>query len=259
VPKTYDPRYYGEIKSGSRRSAEAIVPIVLALVKPTSVVDVGCGAGTWSRVFLDARIPDVLGIDGRYVDTRTLQIPPANFKPHDLREPLQLDRRFDLAISLEVAEHLPASYADQFVATLVRYAPVILFSAAIPSQGGQGHVNEQWPGYWVQKFGQHGYLPIDCIRPRVWDRNDVEWWYAQNALLYTTRDRIDSDPALYDAWSRTNPEWLAFPHPRNYLLKAWQRHNPMPADLVQMAMSMPARVQRFLNATRSSARSHRHY
>jgi hypothetical protein len=193
---------------------------------------------------MEAGITDVLGIDGAYVDRGALQLPPDKFKPHDLRQPLKLDRTFDMAISMEVAEHLPARYADEFVALLVDLAPAVLFSAAIPQQGGRRHVNEQWPAYWAQKFATHGYLAIDCIRPQVWDRDDIEWWYAQNTLLYIVRDRVESDASLKEAWTRTNPEWLAFPHPRNYLLKAWQRHNPMPADLLQIASQLPTRVLR---------------
>lgn len=232
-----------------------IVPIVLSLVNAQSVVDVGCGVGTWSRAFLTAGVPDVLGIDGAYVDRSMLQIPLQNFVPHDLRRPLELDRKFDLAISLEVAEHLPHLYARDFVATLVRLAPVVLFSAAIPQQGGRGHVNEQWPAYWVEKFAEHGYLPIDYVRPKVWDRDDVEWWYSQNMLLYAAKETIQSDPQLTNAWSHTNPDWLAFPHPRNYLLKAWQRHNPMPVDLVQMAGTLPGRLQGLVERMRARRRA----
>ena len=63
----------------------------------------------------------------------------------DLAQPLQIDRRFDLALSLEVAEHLPPECGSEFVQTLTDLSSVILFSAAIPFQGGTDHLNEQWP------------------------------------------------------------------------------------------------------------------
>lgn len=109
---------------------------------------------------------DVLGIDAPYTDRSRLRIPDELFLARDLTVPLSLERRFDLALSLEVAEHLPAAAADHFVASLTRLASVILFSAAIPDQGGEGHLNEQWPDYWVERFAAHGFGVADVLRSR---------------------------------------------------------------------------------------------
>src|SRR5205085_11975533 len=106
------------------------------------------------------------------------------FRAIDLREPFELPRTFDLAVSLEVAEHLPASSASAFVESLTRLAPAVLFSAAVPHQGGWNHLNEQWPQYWAEIFARHGFFPVDCLRERFWDRPNVRWWYAQNMVLY---------------------------------------------------------------------------
>lgn len=92
----------------------------------------------------------------------------------DLRTCPNLKRSFDLACALEVAEHLPADVANQFVALLVNAAPVEVFSAAIPRQGGKGHVNEQWPTYWASLFANHGYMAVDCIRPAVYGNEHVD-------------------------------------------------------------------------------------
>ena len=128
-------------------SAKEVVPHILELLRPESVVDVGCGVGSWLAVFREHGIEAFLGVDGAYVDGDLLQIPLEKFLPPDLSKPLQLDRRFDLAVSLEVAEHLPEECAATFVASLVALAPVVAFSAAISHQGGHQNVNEQWPGH----------------------------------------------------------------------------------------------------------------
>ncbi len=151
------------------------------------MIDVGCGQGTWLSVFAEYGATDVNGIDGDYVDRDRLEIPADRFHGQDLSRPLAVERTFDLAVSLEVAEHLPEVACDGFVESLTRLAPVVLFSAAAPYQGGQNHVNEQWPEYWAERFARHGYLPVDCLRRRVWANPDVEWWYAQNALLFVAR------------------------------------------------------------------------
>ena len=184
LASTYDAKFYDGLAGDVRSSAEVVVPIVVDLVQPLSVVDVGCGRGTWLDVFRGHGVGDVVGVDGPHIAPEDLEIPLEAFVRHDLREPLDLGRRFDLATSLEVAEHLPAEMAEQFVGELVAHAPAVLFSAAVPRQGGKGHVNERWPSYWSGLFEELGFVPIDVVRPAVWRDARVAFWYAQNVVLY---------------------------------------------------------------------------
>jgi SAM-dependent methyltransferase len=213
----YTKRFYEEIRNGSIRSAEVMVPLVLHLLPVHSVVDVGCGDGSWLSVFRKLGVDEILGIDGEYVDRSVLQIPGDRFQVADLTRPFSLARVFDLAISLEVAEHLPAGCASAFVESLCRLAPVVLFSAAIPFQGGNHHINEQWPDKWAELFRNHGYLPVDFIRKRVWQNEAVEWWYAQNALLFAHENLLESNRALKAEFEQTSASQLCLIHPRNYL------------------------------------------
>lgn len=213
----YTSDFYRELRSGAARSAEVIVPLVTNLLRPASVVDVGCGDGTWLAVFLKLGAPEILGIDGDHVGPDLLQIPPGSFRAIDLTRSFNLDRTFDLAVSLEVAEHLPAECARAFVESLTRLAPAVLFSAAIPFQGGNHHVNEQWPDQWAAIFRGHGYLPVDCIRRRVWQNDDVEWWYAQNTLLFVQSTLLERNATLKAEAERTSGDQLRLVHPRNYL------------------------------------------
>jgi len=174
----YDAAFYEAQAPGSTRSARVVAPLVLSKFHVRSLVDVGCGLGTWAAVFQELGVKDVWGVDGEYVDRDRLQISSDRFIPADLAKPLILDRRFDLAICLEVAEHLNAEAAPTLVESLSRLADVILFSAAQPGQDGTQHVHEQWPTYWATLFDSYGYSPIDCIRPLIWEHPDVDWWYA---------------------------------------------------------------------------------
>src|SRR4029077_4199049 len=97
---------------------------------------------------------------------------------------------------LEVAEHLPGFSAGAFVESLKKAGPVGRFAAAIPFQGGVNHVNEQWAEYWVKLFAQRGYGVIDCIRRRIWDNEQVVYYYAQNMLIFCRRDVLQNHPAL---------------------------------------------------------------
>jgi SAM-dependent methyltransferase len=165
------------------KSPNVIVPILLGQILPKSVLDVGCGIGTWLKIFNESGVEDYLGIDGEYVDRKMLKIPLDKFQAIDLRTNWNLNRKFDLVISLEVAEHLPAKCADDFVESLTNHGETILFSAAIPGQGGQHHINEQPPAYWQSKFERHGFFFHDTIRPLIWENEKIQWWYKQNIFL----------------------------------------------------------------------------
>jgi SAM-dependent methyltransferase len=216
----YTKAFYEQVRSGARQSAEIIVPLVLQLLPVRSVVDVGCGDGSWLAVFRELGVKEVLGVDGEYVDKSFLQIPQDCFQAVDLTKHLRLGRVFDLAVSLEVAEHLPADFAPILVECLTRLAPLVLFSAAIPFQGGINHINEQWPAEWAALFREHGYVPVDLIRKRVWHNDAVEWWYAQNTLLFARADLLESNLTLKAEFEQTNSSQLALVHPKQYLYLA---------------------------------------
>jgi cyclopropane fatty-acyl-phospholipid synthase-like methyltransferase len=162
----------------------------MELVKPKSVLDVGCGIGTWLKAFEENGVTDYKGLDGNHVDRSLLKIPKDKFQAQNLMEPWDLRRKFDLVISLEVAEHLNESASDLFVEMLVKHGETIIFSAALPKQEGQNHLNEQWPSYWQEKFEKHGYYFHDVIRPKIWFNPNVQWWYSQNMFL-VTREKSD--------------------------------------------------------------------
>lgn len=215
---SYTRNFYDSRKETADRSAEVIAPLVMELVDPTSVIDVGCALGTWLRIFQDLGVERVMGIDGDWIDPDELQIPAENFLARDLSAPLRVDQCFELVISLEVAEHLPAEDADAFISSLVRLGPVILFSAAIPHQGGTGHLNEQWLSYWARRFQHRGYLPIDCIRSRIWKDRRVAWWYAQNTVFFVDQEALVRYPSLEAELAQgAEPLPLDLVHPQNYL------------------------------------------
>jgi SAM-dependent methyltransferase len=219
--EAYGLRFHNLRQPGSARSARVVVPLVVDLLHPASVVDVGCGVGSWLAEFKRLGVPDVLGIDGPAAAHLT-QLEHDEFLTHDLSTPILLDRRFDLAVCLEVAEHLPGAAAPAFVAQLVALAPVILFSAAVPHQGGTGHLNEQWPEYWAEHFAGHERVPVDWLRPQLWANPDVDFWYAQNLLLFADPAVIGSDARLSGAASVTRADALARVHPALYLAKVRQ-------------------------------------
>lgn len=177
---TYTGSFYDVIAPGCRESAAVLVPLILDRHPASTVIDVGCGQGWWGAEFA-AHGCEVVGIDGGYVPDR--QIP--SFVEHDLLAPLPEMGTFDLAVCLEVAEHLAPARAAGFVADLCALAPVVVFSAAIPGQPGAGHVNCRWPSWWADLFAVHGRFLDDSLRDLIWDDDRIEPWYRQNLLIAT--------------------------------------------------------------------------
>jgi len=192
----YDQSFYDSFRDSSLRSAEVIVPLVMEWCGARSVVDVGCGLGIWLSVFLRSGVQRVLGLDGPHVTADELVIPADCFRSRDLARAEPVGETFDLAMSLEVAEHLPPPSADPIVGLLTSLAPVVLFSAAIPGQPGTHHVNAQWHDYWHRKFGQRGFVALDPLRPRLWHDEAVSLHYRQNLFLYVKQDRLAQDRQL---------------------------------------------------------------
>ena len=224
--KHYTSSFYKGHEKGSYDSAMAILPLINDLLHPKSVIDVGCGIGLWLKVWKDElKVEDIKGIEGAYVNENMLQIPREYVQIHDLKQPLTLNKRYDIVTTFEVGEHLPASSADQFVKTLTSLSDVVLFSAALIGQIRTYHINEQTPEYWAAIFSKYGYEPIDYIRPLVWNNEKVMYWYRQNILLFVKKERIASLPeTLKKAHEATVPTCLLRVHPIQYF-RVYNRRN----------------------------------
>ena len=178
----YDEKFYEYNITGSLRSAKLVLSLLHEKFKFASVVDLGCGRGTWLRASLDLGALRVLGYDGIWNEGKVY--PNIDFISCDLENVDTDDEKFDLAISLEVAEHLPEKNADQFIDALVKKSDVIVFASAFTRQLGTKHINEQFPSYWAEKFENRGYYPIDFFRPKIWGDTNIESCYRQNTFLY---------------------------------------------------------------------------
>jgi SAM-dependent methyltransferase len=207
----YGADFYRFLGSFALQSARRIVPKLIRLMPARSVVDFGCGQGAWLSVWASTGA-SVVGVDGPYVDRCHLLIDPGDFHGADLTTPIDLGRQFDLVQSLEVAEHLPVENARQFVDTLIVHGPCVLFSAAVPGQGGENHLNEQPPDYWRALFRERGYAAFDFLRPLIFDDPAIARWYRFNTILYLRDDitatfpdavrcsRVPDAQALDDYW-----------------------------------------------------------
>lgn len=235
IAAEYDASFYDAQSFGSLQSARVILPELLRYHRPATVIDIGCGVGPWLRVAAELGAQTCIGVDGGYVPRDALMIPADCFLPTDLTAPGLADRvlavrpdRFDLAICVEVAEHLAFERSAGFVADLCRLSDVVLFSAAIPFQHGTGHVNEQWPEFWATHFRAHGYVCFDLLRPEIWGKPDVEWWYAQNLLIFVREGSETAGRFPAEAAAAGKP--LAMVHPEAWLSSVLNLWRPQRRD-----------------------------
>ncbi len=230
MTQTYTTEFFNQHADGSLRSARAILPAVFAILPARSVVDIGCGQGVWLQAARELGAREVVGVDGDHVDRRTLAIDERDFVAcpldGDFVKPVAARgrKRFDVAMCLEVAEHLPYRAAPALVERLTRLSDVVLFSAAVPFQSGTHHVNEQWPEFWALQFKTRGYACFDYLRWQFWGRADIDWWYAQNLLLFV-RDKTPMASRL-PASARQDGRGLSVVHPENYLFQILYTYRP---------------------------------
>lgn len=213
----YDKAFYNDFEDSTKHAAELILPYIIEWVHPGSIVDFGCGEGMWLNIAkkINPSI-DICGLDGEYICIDELKIDSHYFVPTDLTRKIDLGRKFDLAISLEVGEHLSEEYADVYIDNITRHADRILFSAAIPEQGGVHHVNERWQSYWIKKFVSRGYYEDYSLRNYFWTNESITPWRRQN-LIFFTRYKEDFDNArLQDG------NVMDVVHPEMYLIKCKQ-------------------------------------
>ncbi len=233
----YDFDFYKNRDSKTRYSARKILGLLSNIYDFHSAVDLGCGVGTWLSVCQDiSRDARIRGYDGDYVNRELLQIKNEYFTGINLENRVVDESKYDLAISLEVAEHLSPERAVSFVEDITNLADVILFSAAVPMQPGTGHINCQLPSYWGGIFSSFGYEQFDIIRPEIWDDKEIPVWYRQNILVYVKKSSI-----IYKDFCNVTPKRiLDIIHPDEYI----SHHNLLMKEIDGFKNSKYVKIRR---------------
>jgi SAM-dependent methyltransferase len=212
----YSDDFYKTMEHGSRSSAQQIVPLLLSRYSPNSIVDVGCGTGPFAYEFLKLGLTNVVGYEGNWMEALPTQLPKDYYIYQDLTKPFEVTRRYDLCLCLEVAEHLDEMHARQLIETLTNLSDVIVFSAAIPMQGGNHHVNEQWPIYWASLFAERSFFLDWDPRMMIWEVSEIEGCYRQNLLVFSSK----AEKREVNTISLVHPElWLQAMRIRKVSLK----------------------------------------
>lgn len=233
---TYDQSWHAKYAEMTAESARRVLSHVVELFEPSSLLEVGCGLGHWTKEAIEVGVKDVVGVDGPWTSISELVIPRERFVVDDFERPLDLGRRFDLALTLEVAEHVDHASTTTFVESLVRHSDLVVFGAAIPLQGGYKHVNEQWPSYWTERFMSQRYRAFDILRPLFWNDDAIHYWYRQNMIVFIKEERSDlvkiAADEMHSIVDKVSPMNLV--HPKSYELRTAQGKLGMRELLTQL-------------------------
>jgi len=213
TPVSYNSEFYKELRHTSSKSAIVLAEFILREFKPKSVVDFGCGTGELLKALELMGEVDCLGIEGPWIKQASKCYHRIVVK--DLREVVALEKTYDVAVCLEVGEHLEGLYSRNLIATLTNSADIIVFSAAIPGQNGTEHINLQFPEYWAKLFWERGFSLWLDPRSKFYENYDLAAWYQQNTLVYK---KIDHEVATKDFIS---PNLVRHPliFPKKYPIK----------------------------------------
>jgi SAM-dependent methyltransferase len=220
LSEIYHPTYHDIKNAGSIAAARTILPLVFDIFEIDSVLDVGCGAGTWLAAARGLGASSLTGIEGEWAGEWPKQeiLPLSDFElvTQNLEDRFDLGRTYDLTICVEVAEHLTQLRAESLVNDLCSSSKRVLFAAAIPLQGGNNHLNEQWPSFWAKLFQDRGYIAMDFIRGRIWRDTSLPYWYRQNTILFVSDDQRDVTRTAVSLPAVVNLEALDLVHPELY-------------------------------------------
>lgn len=189
----YDDAFYSAQLQRSLASARVMLGALYTVYQPKSVIDVGCGRGAWLAVCGELGAATLKGIDGPWNNAAHMLDPKIDYSSANLDAFWASTRTYDLAVSLEVGEHLEPTSAATLVSSLTKLSDVVLFGAAVPGQGGTHHVNEQYQSYWGSLFKRQGFQTYDFFRPLLWNDERIAFWYRQNTFLHVRQGH-----ALFD-------------------------------------------------------------
>lgn len=193
--KIYDAKFYDLNITEGTKMAIWFVPLLREIFQFKSLLDVGCGTGHYLRFCVDHGLSDVLGIEGSPHAFERLLVDKSQVVRHDLREPFRAGRKWDVALSIEVAEHIDKASAGTYVRTLATSSDTVVLTAARPGQGGRAHVNLQPPEWWQERFRQEHFEYDERLTERLKagirrareSGAFVTSWFEPNVMVFRNR------------------------------------------------------------------------
>lgn len=166
--------------------AADVVNILMRFFNPKSVVDVGCGNAEFLSQFQKKGV-EIYGYEGSQYAIDSALVDKRFIQQFDLRELIPVRRKYDLALCLEVAEHIENKFSNRLVENLTSLSDTVVFTAAPPGQGGHFHINEQPKEFWINLFKKNGYRYDSSLSFQIqaeFKEKKVINWYSDNLTVF---------------------------------------------------------------------------
>jgi len=186
----YDNKYYKKKYIKYRSWEKDIGRNIVSMFQPKSILDLGCGIGSYLEGALEGGCKDLYGIELNYDKAKKYITKNISFyiKSGDITKELNLKKKFDCVLSIEVAEHVEMSQVSFFINNIIRYAEkYILFTAAPPGQPGRGHINLKKKNFWIKYIEDKGVTYKDeivqqCVK--AWSDFNTPLYILQNLMVF---------------------------------------------------------------------------
>jgi SAM-dependent methyltransferase len=190
--EVYDDDFYRGNQDEGLKLAEWFVPLLRDTFQFQSLLDVGCGTGHYLLACQKSGVADVFGIEGSPHAFKHLLVANSLVVKHDLRQPYTFNRRWDVVLSIEVAEHIDDVDTGNYVKILCDGGDIVIITAAPLGQGGTRHINEHSREWWTEKFAVAGYgydkesteKLIQGSRKAKAANKHVTSWFEPNIMVF---------------------------------------------------------------------------
>ncbi|MBW1872771.1 MAG: hypothetical protein JRJ19_11945 [Deltaproteobacteria bacterium] len=158
LAQQYDQEFFsewGRTNSAYVSSAKTVIDVLFENFKPGRVIDLGCGCGVHSY-FLRKKGVEVVCLDGVQPPEEHSFVSDIHIRDLTVRFD-NIWGDFDLALCLDVGEHIPKDLSGIFLENITSFCDTLLLACAPPGQGGHHHVNEQPKRYWIKRLAEHRF------------------------------------------------------------------------------------------------------
>lgn len=183
----YGKEFFDMVERREGPSARRAAQVIVKFIHPGSVIDLGCGCGTYLLPFREEGI-ECLGLELSKEGLKRCRQRKMPVRRFDIRkDALKTGEKFELCICFEVAEHLPCRFSDRLVGLVTQLSDLALFTAAPPGQEGTSHVNEQPKEFWIEKFGEKDFVLDEKLTGDIkkqWEEGEVIEWLCRNLMVF---------------------------------------------------------------------------
>lgn len=189
----YSRDFHKSIENDEYPQAVRLASYIKNYMRPSKFIDFGCSTGLYLRE-MQIQIPELESVGYEFSKDAVDMALCKNVIEFDLTKKLDIDKKENtLGLCLEVLEHIDDSNWLPVLKNLSSLCDTIIFSAAVPGQGGTGHINCRNKIDWIYRFHTLGWI-VDLDKTKhileVMTNGYHMGWFSFNAMVLVNGSRI---------------------------------------------------------------------